>query len=336
MWTNILRHRPTLLALFVLYWLPTLLLVHWAEEGMDTAVRWTFFAEGLLLASGGSLLFAWVLTGQKEETGGGVPQEELDQAMTALRAKEAELVQLQEEKEAFEKQLQTHQTTLTENTASLQERLSTQKKQTTNYEEILAQKDKEIEGLSQKVDDLEYEIKTLLHVIETPHTPPEEHPLPPSPNPKHQAMALLKRCLAIAAQSGASHPFAFSNSRLRDMPVDNYALDLRRLFDRLQTEKGGLILICSPKEGRVLFAGREAERFLGWNPEAFVKNFYQITHQDRAQWQQTVHAIKNDQPLSIHLECYTADDLERPLEGVCARVPDGTFRHHAIAVLYPQ
>lgn len=229
-------------------------------------------------------------------------------------------------------------------------------------------KQQQISQLETKVGDLTYEIKTLLHLAESTHSStasshseneymfhepqefatedysylqgfPEEHEAPYfSRNPGNScnhATEQLKRCLDIAQKMIGSSRFNNENSRFRDLDVDNFALDLRRLCDSLRSENNSAILLYSPKEDKLIFANNQTKTLLGWNPEKIVQSFSEIIQEGNQEWRNTLAHIglKNESQIRLLLRTKKGHDLLAHCH--LGMIPTGIFRYHVIGVLHP-
>lgn len=214
-------------------------------------------------------------------------------------------------------------------------------------------KQQRISNLESKVRDLSYEIKTLLQLTEIPDTEPIEPKKTPSleettrpyrvqPPTKNQelsskapdATAQLKRCIDIAQKmTGASH-YSAGNSRFRSIPVNNFALDLRCLFDSLRSENSTTVLFYSPKEHKLLFANEQTRKLTGWSPEKFVQNFDNIVQEGKDEWLAAIKQLSIQSESKIRLILKTRSGEDTLVHGLLGTIPTGIFRHHVIAILF--
>ena len=208
--------------------------------------------------------------------------------------------------------------------------------------------------LESKVRDLSYEIKTILQIAERPQELPlENKPAPPmlhldeepptqdrtASDPDSQvqtfeeALMVLKRTLDMAQRiTGASH-FGKS-SRFKDLPVENYALDLRRLFDRLQSEGESAILVYAQKEDKLLFVNDQIKNLLGISPEKFQQSFPEVIQEGKDEWNRALGQLsfKNDSKVSLSMKTRTGQELQ--VTCVLGIISAGIFRNHIIGVLF--
>lgn len=219
-----------------------------------------------------------------------------------------------------------------------------------------------VSDLESKIDDLNYEIKTLLQlgsvdeaIDPTPFQPPHEQLeasshqsnklslllndkeddrfFEPTPQTTPDAGEQLKRCLNIAQKmTGASYYQNF-DGRQRDLPVDHFALDLRHLFDSLRSERGNSILFYSKKENRVLFANNETKSLIGWSPEKVVQNFEDLIQDGLDEWKANVTQVSHkggvEMPLSIKSK---SGDIVK-VNAILGTIPSGLFKNDIVAIL---
>lgn len=216
--------------------------------------------------------------------------------------------------------------------------------------------------LEAKVGGLTHEIKTILQFAET-HAgsilsneekivqPPS--PLSPQPatlpevrqeEPLHlhvetkiqsnqEASQLLKRCLEIAQRITGSQRFGSQIYSFLESPADSFALDLRRLCDRLRSETGGIILLYSPRDNHVLFANNEIKALTGWSPEKFSQQFSDILVENSA-WNQAIGmlSMRSEAHAQLQLKARSGETID--LSAALGMIPTGIFRNHAVAILY--
>jgi hypothetical protein len=192
--------------------------------------------------------------------------------------------------------------------------------------------------LDTKVRDLNYEIKTLLKIAETPLEPlaaidPIKHRTSSygaaAPVPEDGPKSQLKRCLEIAHEIIPNYGFAKSKER----PIESFALEQRHLFDRLRDESICPVLVFAPKEHKVLFVSEQIRQLLGLPPEKFIQTFPDLIQVGMQEWKQAINQLsfKNEAlaafPLKgkggqeIHVECHLG------------LIQTGMFRNHVIGVL---
>lgn len=233
--------------------------------------------------------------------------------------------------------------------------------------EMLDKKQQHILQLDSKVHDLSYEIKALVQVeayegvlmsaggggsskvIQHPSMSHSEGVYKSLPHVSQleevvltkkvadagDAHKLLQRCVDIAQKiTGASYYNSSSGTRLRDLPSDHFAFDLRRLCESLRSESGGMILIYSQKEHKPLFVNDFVKEFTGWSADKFLMNFSEIIEPSQAEWENVLHqtAFKNHFPIELCLKGKNGADCE--FKGEMGLVPTGVFRNTVILVLY--
>ncbi len=213
---------------------------------------------------------------------------------------------------------------------------------------VIEKKQKQLDQLESKASDLTYEIKTLLQLAETsPTAPPpisEPHlshknaaPLPPKKEltirSLESARTQLKRCLNIAQKLTNSEHISGQGSRFPSFP--NLALDQRRLFENLQSENSSALFVYSQKDKKLLFANRQVQQLLGWNPDKFIQIFDDIIEDGLEEWKKSIYQItpKENKDVRLVLKAKTGEDLL--IHCHMGLIPTGIFRNHVIGVLYP-
>lgn len=211
----------------------------------------------------------------------------------------------------------------------------------------MEKKQQNIAKLESSVNDLTYEVKTLLHLSEfesdsKPKANPSsfwEAPVEKieSKNPQlhtaAEASLQLRRCINIAQKlTGASH-FEFS-SRFRDFSSDNFALEQRRLFDSLRSETNSLVLVYSLKEEKILFVNDETKQLLGWSPDRFIQEFPSILHTSYPDWKRSISSLANKAEVQETLLLKARSGQEVSCSCHLGIIPTGMFKNHMIGILY--
>lgn len=247
-----------------------------------------------------------------------------------------------------------------ENTQEQQEQkrlLLHEHQQTINEQrETLEKKQQQISQLESQIRDLHYEIKTLMEVEERQSIvrfPLERHRSkefdyspsfqedddiavsPPHVHCPDEASQQLKRCLDIAQKITGGQYMHNRPSRLRDLPVENTALEMRRLFDNLRSENQATILLYSPKDNKLLFVNNPIKSLLGWTPEKFVQQFQELQVDGGDAWKQSLSqlAFKNESQATLCLSSKSGQQVS--LNCHLGLIPTGSFRHFILGVLYP-
>lgn len=307
-----------------------------------------------------------ILQQQVEES-----QQKLVDLLSVSRLKNEEIQKLQNEnlkvKQQYENILQefsNFKKTNQEEQEKQSELLSECQQTITQQRALIEKKHQQTLQLETKVRDLTYEIKTLLQLAEFGNqsgtneavendggmlfgeTPQkytfelenEEDPHLFSDKKvrcEEEAATQLRRCIDIAQKmTGASH-YSRGNSRLRDLAVDNYTLDLRRLFDCLRSENASTVLFYSQKENKLLFVNNQAKNLVGWNPEKFVLDFPEIISSSLEEWKKGIGQLilKNETKISLMMKTKSGSEIQA--QAMLGIIPTGIFRNHVIGILYP-
>ncbi|MEX2305879.1 MAG: hypothetical protein WD595_06785 [Waddliaceae bacterium] len=150
-----------------------------------------------------------------------------------------------------------------------------------------------------------------------------------------EAKALLKRCVETAQKTTHTHPFSATSPRMRNLPIDNYALDFRRLFDNLRSESSGIVLLYSQREKKLIFSNQQAQARLGWSTEQVIQHFPEFIQEGLDDWSQGLNSLEpgKEKEISIALRDRSGDS--NPFLALVNSIPTGIFKNHAIIVLYP-
>lgn len=233
----------------------------------------------------------------------------------------------------------------------------------------------QIYQLDTKVHDLSYEIKTLLYLHEEENsskasskpvvksespfkitsssslTEQPDAPLPSSAtigllednqsekekliSSPIEATALLKKCLNIAQKLTGANYHSNEASRYREFSSSHYTIDQRRLFDSLRHETSGLIIMYAPKDNKLLFVNNQCKNIVGWSPEKFTSDFFQIFQEGLIDWKRAVAALSSSSESQSRLLAKTKNGQEVLLNCHLGLIPAGLFRNYIIGIFYP-
>lgn len=218
--------------------------------------------------------------------------------------------------------------------------------------EVIEKKNEQITELDSKVSDLNYEVKTLLNLAKSPEgldlevepaeepspAPPEQPQLPITHSKQirspEDASLQLKRCIDIAQKiTGANH-FSQGTPRFRDFHTDNFTLDLRRLFDTLRSESLFPVLVFSPKENKMLFVNNQIKNLIGWTPDRFTQDFFEVVEEGMDDWRHAVGSSSSHAEHRMRLVLRSQRGESVLVHCHLKAIPTGIFRGHIIAVLY--
>jgi PAS domain-containing protein len=296
---------------------------------------------------------------------------ELEDALTDTQTKNHELIQkqnqledslqkLEQEKAQFELRLDDihHQMTTQANESEEELRrkatLLSEYQETINQQrEVIKKKQDQIAELESKVRDLNYELKTLLQLAEIGNSNENKKKASSTANdeedthsvPVHYSSSLVKspeeatlhlgKCIDIAQKITSANRFNNGSSRFHHMPLDNSALDFRRLFDNLRSETSSSIIVYSLKENRLIFANQQIENLLGWTPEKFTLHFSDIFREGYEEWNHALGQISPGSETKARLLLKTKNGHNLLVNCHLKMIPTGIFRHYVIGVLYP-
>jgi len=365
-----LKSRHSLIAaILILYFIPLFVMGSYSLRWLTLAQSWNMISLSILLATCGSIViygFLYLWEEEKTEQPQPIietPDSGAKELQTAFDLQTEELRILQDEMERYRKLWEDLDNEKILFKDSLEEQLVEKNKLLADLEQTTASLKQNLESTLQKnedleikVNDLSYEIKTLLQLseldesikedpfetlnpdLEVSYKAPEVNipvPVKMIRNPE-EAFVQLKRCLDIAQKiTGASH-YQNLEGRYQGIPANNIALDLRHLFDNLRSEHGASILFYSQKEHKLLFANNHIKNLLGWSPEKVIQDFLELTVEGSEDWKKATQQFnpKNEGPISLMLKTKSGEILE--VKALLGIIPSGVFRQDLIAVLYPK
>lgn len=208
-----------------------------------------------------------------------------------------------------------------------------------------------IANLETKERDLHYEIKALLQYTTIDNIPEQtEEPKKAVPTSSKKAEALfmsasnvnspqsaslqLKRCIDIAMKITGSHHIG-NHSMRSELPVDNHALDFRRLCDSLRVENGSIVVLYSQKEHKLLFANNRVKDVLGWTPEKFTQSFQEILLNGQEEWKKGLGQLTIQSEARFPVNIKNKSGSDQTMQCHLGIVNAGVFRHHIVGVMYP-
>jgi hypothetical protein len=374
------------------YLFPMLLYSAYALQTMDTGIAWGVVTVGLLLSTFGAAAIVIMLRNWESlmrtqvatlvekkvtqlavpvqtQAAASEPDHRLTQEIEVLR------VELQQRKEELNlvKQQQANLDTQSKDREEIaktsieeakynQQALGDLKQTISEQRTIIDKKQQYISRLETKIQDLTYEVKTLLQLGDmganeegrashpavdlfsqnegqNPELDEMVQQLPVSSDrtvhTHYDAAVQLQKCVEIAQQlTGAGH-LAGDSGRFLDLSVDSYAIDLRRLFDSYRNENTCTILLYSQKERKLLFVNNQIKGLLGWSPERFVTDFPGVISHNAAQWDEAIQQIHENKEAQIRLLAKGRDGNDAPLHCYMGKIPNGAFTNHIIGILYP-
>ncbi len=266
----------------------------------------------------------------------------------ALEETEKQFRRLQEETELLEGQFQ-------ETLRQKESLLSEYQKTMSEQRMVIEKKQRYIGKLEAKVRDLMYEIRSLLQLEEPPASPLLTSPLievmdggnekrsapflSPSQEVSSYDLSLqLQRYLQLAQNfTGADHFGTGSgkSARYLDLSFESYAIDLRRLFDRLRDETTGIIFVYSQTEGRFLFINNLVKNYLGWSADKFMKDFPQLIEAGYPDWSQALARLPASRESQLRLVLRSKSGEEILFQCFMGIVSQGPFLNHVIGILSP-
>lgn len=227
---------------------------------------------------------------------------------------------------------------------------------------LIEKQQQHIANLEHKERELHYEIKTLLQLSSYDSVQPPEDPLssPMTHSPREEeseeeeivsipspviynhstsisqtpenAKIQLKRFLDTATKMTGAHYYGSHSANLQ---IDNFALDIRRLFDNLNDENNFMVVVYSQRENKLLFVNNPVKTVLGWTPEKFLQNFPEIIQDGLEEWRKIISQLMINPEVHTSIIAKNRSGQSISLKCDLGAIHTGLFRQHAIGVLYP-
>jgi hypothetical protein len=296
-------------------------------------------------------------------------QKQCEELILQLDQKTEQLQQMTQEKEGVHYQLEQVRQELTFYQQVAREQLKQKDSLISEYTQTIQdlrntmeKKQQQIGKLESSVSDLTYEIKTLVQISDVDSSTPiskvnpiskpmiqSNIPKPPYPlenrelHPntynelttwpsKEEASFQLKRFIDTAQKlTGAMH--LGMTSRLRDLSIDSYALEQRRLFDSLRNETSTTVLVYSQREDKMLFVNNQIKTLLGWNPDRFIMEFPEILAESLPEWKRSLSLLITQNEIQAHLKMKNRSGQAQQVCCFMGAVPSGIFKNHIIGIL---
>ncbi len=150
-----------------------------------------------------------------------------------------------------------------------------------------------------------------------------------------EATALLKKCINNAQKLTGANFNSPEALRYREFSSTHYNIDQKRLFECLRSESNGLVIVYSPKDNKVLFANNMAKTLLGWSPEKFSSDFFNVIQEGMTYWKKALSLLSPTTDSQARLLAKTKQGHETLLNCHLGVIQSGLFRGYVIGVLYP-
>lgn len=212
--------------------------------------------------------------------------------------------------------------------------------QHTIYEQraIIEKKQRYIAKLESKIEDLSYEIRSLLQMEEPKETkevaakPKDEiihYYLPKEDITPYDLTIHLKHYVDVAESFKGVNQLG--GSQLLDLSLESYTLDQRLLFDSLKEETTGIILIYSQIENKLIFANNYTKTVLNISPEKLIKEFPDLVVGGYQEWKTKMALLQKEAETSL----VVLDKNDNPHTFKCYMRPvlKGPFSRYVLALL---
>jgi len=228
--------------------------------------------------------------------------------------------------------------------------LADYKRTITEQRGVIGKKQRYISKLEEKVQDLLYEIRQLLHIENPPlhlpeavvDTPPEDMDLfllnSPQESSSYDFSKQLHRYIRLAETfTGVSHLgyVGGKTPRFLDLSWDSYAIDLRRLFDSFREETVGIVFIYSKGEDKFLFVNNMVKSLLGWGAEKFMKDFHILIEMGASEWKKALEHVVSMKECQFNMSLQNKIGDELLFQCFLGYIAQGPFTSHLIGMLIP-
>lgn len=313
-------------------------------------ITWSLMGFGLLMVSfrffKRSLKATFQKQGKAQETSLPMPsklkewvkeketyQQSLLKELDSLRKGQSQQVkELTQVSIDLQSQLEKKETILSEYRSTLQDQ-----------REVIEKKQKDIQLLQVRVNDLKYELENVLKL--KAHDPQDtlpffqttplslENPEVPSPSLSNSLQHKLDRYVKMAMTLNSSYHLTKNQGRSPQVPLGSLIIDQRRLFDRLQNEENEALMVYSREEKRLIFINNQITSLLGWSPERFLTDFSFLIQKNYIDWREALEEVKVQEQKNLRLLMKAKSGKEVLTHCYLKEVPEGVFKGHIIGLL---
>lgn len=273
---------------------------------------------------------------------------ELENKLEEARLSYLEFDDLRQESERIKEEKAAQEEQMQEELKHKEALLSDYHHTITEQRMVIEKKQRYIGKLESKVHDLMYEIKSLLQLeespavslpvlLEAPALLETSTALPfPSQPTSYDLSLVLQNYVEMAERfTGAAHlGYRDGKSpRFLDPSLDSYAIDLRHLFDFLQSESVGIVFVYALSAGKMLFVNNLAKTLLGFSPDKVAQEFASLILEGGDTFKQTLFSLPARQEGETRLVLRHKQGEVVPFQCLLRIVTKGPFSHHAIGLL---
>ena len=152
---------------------------------------------------------------------------------------------------------------------------------------------------------------------------------------QYDAVSQLRRLVHTAEEmTGAAH-LGGRASRFTGLASDSYAIDLRRLFEVLSKETSLVLFVLSPAENKLVFANFQLRGLLGWSSDKFVKDFRELVYKSADDWGKVIDDLTRARESQANLLIRAKSGHEISLRCYLGIITSGAFKGYALGLLYP-
>ena len=200
---------------------------------------------------------------------------------------------------------------------------------------------KKISFLESRINDLSYELKTILELkdVENSINRTQWKPLKNIPSSEtlnystYNAKQELKKCINIAEDIKGANYLNNKNTNSVAMQFSNSIYDIRSLNEYYRNINT-CIVIYSPKEDKLLFANRHVSELTGWPTERFLNDFYKLIQTNITDWRECIQSIKQNHYESIRLNIKSKTGKSSIIDCHLGLISKGAFENNIVGVLY--
>ena len=245
-----------------------------------------------------------------------------------------------------------HDRLLPLNSREMRDKLESAMQSITTTEQDLADKDNMIRSLEAEVEELNEQLRVREHPVAQKGKREIHEALLPEEEEEHQwieeenavttsevttqydALVLLQKCLVKAQNLSGAHHLGEKFQRYRDLSLDNFTIDLRRLFDILRNETSAAILVYSRDEQKFLFANDVVKGLFGWTSDHTIREFTSLIRGGLSEWEELRDTLEVGTPANLRLVIKAKAGSDVLVHSCWSVVPSGVFRGMLLGVLF--
>lgn len=219
------------------------------------------------------------------------------------------------------------------------EHLLTEYQQTIVEQRGLLEKSKRTQiKLEEKIQELKYEIQSLLHMEAAPlisSYEKEDLLVQEKTKPSGYDLSLiLREFVQLAVNYTGPEHLKSKGMRFLDS-YEGFTADYRHLFESFREADVGVVFIYSLSDKKIRFTNNSVKTLLGISSERFIKTFPNCLEGGNAYWKKIVSKISETKEGKVKLTFYDKNNEAKQIQLFLALIDNGPFSQHLLGLIMP-